>query len=588
MDVKTLVTGCLPRHRFRQAGLTAFVFLGALAVGACGGGGGGAPAASNSPDPVPAPSTPAPEAPKQFVDATDASGISYYNGYTFIQQDTTLSRMATGGVASGDYDRDGDIDVFIVRGDIGPNLLYQNDGSGFFVEVGVSAGVAFTATPTETYRHSGPAFADMDGDGDLDLFIGGLFGDPSLIYRNEGAGAAFTFTDVTPGSGIDELDRPNNISAAFGDYDLDGDADLFVTHWGTGFDPDVSNDTQNLWRNDSAGGVIRFTSVSDSAGIAPSIVTLPDPLALRPGADWSFSASFARIDGDLYPDIVVAADFNQSQVFLNNGDGTFDNATDVDVIIDYNGMGSALGDYDSDGDLDWFVSAIGEGDGEPNGDIGTLGNRLYRNTLGGPMAAGVFEDVTAAAGVADGDWGWGACFMDLENDGDLDIYHTNGWMGVFNDDTSRAFVSDGAGHFAENAADLGLDDEHEGRGIVCADFDNDGDTDILQLHRGYPVAATMWRNDTSGNNFLRVRLQGRAPNTEASGARIYVTSGGVTQMREIIIGNNYVSQNPTVQVFGLGSEPQVDELVVQWPDGTEETHGPYLAGQTIDITQPAL
>jgi hypothetical protein len=282
---------------------------------------------------------------------------------------------------------------------------------------------------------------------------------------------------------------------------------------------------------------------------------------------------------------VVTADFNTSQVFINQGDGTFRNATDVSVIIDYNGMGSALGDYDNDGDLDWFVSAIGEGDGQLNGDIGTLGNRLYRNTLGDPAATGIFEDVTSDAGVADGGWGWGACFLDLDNDGNLDIYHTNGWSGLFLDDTSRAFLADGSGRFLEKAAEFGLADEVEGRGIVCADFDNDGDTDILQLHRGYPQSATMWRNDARGNNFLRVSLAGRAPNTQASGARIYASVGNRTQMREIILGNNFVSQNPTVQVIGLGTASQVDALRVEWPDGTETVLGPVAAGQTLAIQQ---
>jgi hypothetical protein len=250
-------------------------------------------------------------------------------------------------------------------------------------------------------------------------------------------------------------------------------------------------------------------------------------------------------------------------------------------------MGSALGDYDDDGDLDWFVSAIGEGNGLPNGDIGTLGNRLYRNVAGEQAADRVFEDATGEARVADGGWGWGACFIDFENDGDLDIYHTNGWMDAFSEDPSRAFVADGAGRFVERAADLGLADQAEGRGIVCADFDNDGDVDILQLHRGFPVAVTMWRNDTNGNNFLRVVLEGRAPNTQASGARIHATVGNRTRMREIVLGNNFVSQNPVVQVFGLGTAAQVDALRIEWPDGTETALGHVAAGQTLVVQQDA-
>jgi hypothetical protein len=174
-----------------------------------------------------------------------------------------------------------------------------------------------------------------------------------------------------------------------------------------------------------------------------------------------------------------------------------------------------------------------------------------------------------------GGWGWGTCFIDFENDGNLDIYHTNGWS--FEDefalDVSRAFGGSGGGPFVYKAVALGLNDSNDGRGVVCADFDNDGDVDILQLHRGSPVSATFWRNDSSGNNFLTVKLAGLAPNTEAAGARIYLTVGTVTQMREIMIGSNYVSQNPTVQIFGLGPATAVDELRVEWPARVPATGG---------------
>jgi hypothetical protein len=571
--------------------LLAIVAFAVPLLAACGGGGGGGDAGVSAGAAPPLPTVPAPppppsQNPRQFVDATASSGIFYYIGYRSVPWHTDVSRIATNGAAAGDYDNDGDIDLFITRGDIGASLLYRNNGFGVFTEVAESAGLAWSANATENYRHSGPTFADMDGDGDLDLFVGGLFGDPSKIYRNEGAVGGFGFTDVTEDSGLGNLTKPHNISAAFGDYDLDGDLDLFVTHWGSYYPVEGPGDTQNLWRNDTSDGTIRFTSVSESAGISPSIVTLPDPKAVRQEADWTFSASFARINDDLYPDIVVAADFNNSQVFLNQGDGTFVNATDVSVIIDYNGMGSAVGDYDNDGDLDWFVTAIGTSNGELLNDIGTLGNRLYRNTQGDPGASGVFEDVTDAAGVADGGWGWAACFLDLNNDGNLDIYHTNGWANPIPADYSRAFISNGAGAFAESAAALGLDDDYDGRGVVCADFDNDGDTDVFLLHRGWPNSAALWRNDADTNNYLTVRLKGLAPNTEASGARIYATIGGQTQMREIIIGSNFVSQNPAVQVFGLGGASQVDELRVEWPDGSETNLGPVAAGQTVEIEQP--
>ena len=138
--------------------------------------------------------------------------------------------MFAGGVAAGDYDNDGDIDLFVVRGNRGgSNLLYRNDGDNTFTDVAGAAGVALTNV-TAAFRHSGPMFADMDGDGDLDLFIGGVQGDPSFLFQNNGDG---TFTDVTAGSGLDLIAAEQNISAAFGDYDLDGDLDMALAHWGT-------------------------------------------------------------------------------------------------------------------------------------------------------------------------------------------------------------------------------------------------------------------------------------------------------------------------------------------------------------------
>lgn len=490
--------------------------------------------------------------------------------------------------AAGDYDNDGDIDLFIVRGDIGPNLLYRNAGNLFFEEVADAAGVAFTRSATENYAHGGAMFADLDGDGFLDLFMGGLDGQPSRLFKNNGDG---TFTDVTAGSGIDAMLAAHTLSAAFGDYDLDGDLDMFLAHWGTPHDYSAPGDTENLWRNDSDATGIRFVSVSVSAGISPSILTLPDIRATN-SAEWdfTFAPAFARVNDDLYPDILSVADFNKSMYFVNNQDGTFSNATDTDVIIDGNGMGSAVGDYDNDGDLDWFVTSIlcENGSGFDCDVLTHYGNRLYRNDNG------AFVDATGSVGVASGGWGWGACFVDFENDGDLDIYHTNGWPFAddFNDfafDASRAFVGDGTGLFEDKAAEMGLDDTEQGRGVICADFDNDGDVDILLLHRSRGIAATLWRNDASSNNYLGIKLNGAAPNTEAVGARISITyNGGKTQMREIAINSNFVSQNPTVQTFGLGSASQADQLIVEWPDGQTTVFADVQAGQRMSIDHPDL
>lgn len=557
-----------------------------LLLSACGGGGSSNDETTRPPppsDPTDPPTTPivTPTESQGFTNVTAQSGISFEAGFTRAFSHPDVALTVPSGVAAGDYDNDGLIDLVIVRGDVGPNLLYRNLGELRFVDVAREAGIAWSNGSGENFRHGSPGLADLDGDGDLDLFLPGLGNDPSRLYKNNGDG---TFSDATAGSGLDLIQAEFNFSPAFGDYDLDGDLDMLLAHWGT---PRDLVETEHLWQNDSDEVGMLFTPVTLESGIAPSILTLNDPLTTLDDYDYSFAPSFARINEDAYPDVLMVADFNHTQVFHNLQDGTFTNATDIDVIIDGNGMGSALGDYDFDGDLDWFVSSILTRSEDAPIQISTIGNRLYRND------DGRFVDVTDEAGVADGGWGWGSCFIDFENDGDLDIYHTNGWReededSEFARDLSRAFVSDGEGKFEERGSELRLNDPYEGRGVVCADLDQDGDTDILLLHTSTNESATLWRNDTEGNNYLAVKLNGVAPNTDAVGARIRIRAGGREQMREVSLSNNFASHNPTEQLFGLGRASPVATLTVEWPDGSETLLQNLQVNQRLTLHHPRL
>lgn len=573
-----------------------------LMLAACGGGGNAAGGAATPPPPPPPPVA------RPFADVTSASGISFAVGYTPRPGNTTLVWDATsGGAAAGDCDGDTDIDLFITAGDggTGANRLYLNQlflnpqgarGNPLqFVDTAVGAGVAYTRGPGQNHRHSGPTFADMDGDGDLDLFLGALYGDPPKIFANDGN---CRFTDVTLNSPeIASIQADQTISAAFGDYDLDGDLDLFLTHWGT---PDSIYSahpvwtTEHLWQNRyEASGRIEFINVSVPSNVSAITRTTRDELGPQgeiQTSDLTFTPTFARIDADEWPDIALAADYATTQLLLNNGDGTFRNSAFPFLRDAQYGMGSSLGDFDNDGDLDWFVSSI---DGQ---DPFLMGNRFFRNLENG---TGIFSlaDATEAVGVVSGGWGWASCFLDIDNDRDLDIYHVNGWSQFifgqsFTQDTTPVFVQ-ANGTYVNRAQALGLDDTHNGRGVVCADFDEDGDVDILQLTYRLPNSAVLWENRTAaaGTNFLRVKLQGLAPNTEAAGARIYVTAGGVTQMREVTVGSNYISQNPTVQHFGLGAAATVELVRVVWP---ARVPGPGLApvqpAETVlpNATQPVI
>jgi hypothetical protein len=558
-----------------------------------------------------------------FVDVTAASNISYRVGYTrpfLTDSRRAVSESTFGGAAAGDCDRDGDIDLFITYGNTdgpngggGPNRLYLNQlaeqGNGLlFEDFAEPAGVANSRLDGRgNDRHSGPAFADMDGDGDLDLFLGGIFNDPSKIYENDGT---CRFTDVTSNSpDIEQMLATHTISAAFGDYDLDGDLDMFLTHWATLDSVYVGEDNRpresdHLWRNESDESGIRFVNVSEETGISDVTGQTRDkPFYIWPqDADFTFTATFARLNNDFWPDIAIAADFGTTQVAINDG-GTFLNL-DNPILEDAQfGMGSALGDYDNDGDLDWFVTSI-SGPGDDEIGLQPWGNRLFSND-GSPT---LFVDDTDELGVADGSWGWGACFLDVDNDANLDIYHTNGWSEPFlghvawRTASPRVFVKNDAGTYADESESLGLGPLDSSRGVVCADFDNDGDTDILELTDSAGNSARLWENRAAaaGRHSLRIRLEGLPPNTEASGARIFVKTGDTQQMREIMIGSNFTSQNPSIQVFGLGLANSADEILVEWPPVVSAAssnglgtllNGPVPAtqpGQTLVISHPGL
>ncbi len=500
----------------------------------------------------------------QFSDVTKQAGFNYQHGITVqIRGDLETRKLhISGGVAVGDYDKDGWVDLYVVRGDIGPNLLFRNLGDGSFEEVSVKARLV----SNEGAISSGPTFADFTGDGYLDLFVGGAGKTTPKLFKNRGDG---TFEDITPEYGIADLN--NSFSATFGDYDRDGDLDLYVSHWSLSH----NFDRNYLFDNDGKGG---FKDASLKAGLGNLIFS-------------DFTANFADVNSDGWPDLLIAADFKHTRLFINNRDGTFKDATDPAVITDENGMGAAVGDYDNDGDLDWFVTSIWDtvqADPNTQNTWASSGNRLYRN-----KGDGSFEDVTEFAGVRKGHWGWGSCFADFNNDGHLDIFHVNGFLrdesdsrdiSTFLDDPVLMFISNGDGTFTDQAQALGLDDTSQGRGVSCFDYDRDGDLDIFIANFG--AAPRLYRND-GGNklHYLGVSLKGKPPNTEAIGARVYVTSNGITQMRELRVGSNFESQNPVDAHFGLANATSVDELKIVWPDGKINVIHDVAADQVKSFAQ---
>jgi len=498
----------------------------------------------NAADPGPPPGVTAP-----FLDRTSASG---FGGLRFgpAIPNADEAGIIIGGVAAGDVDNDGDIDLFVVTEGTGDNTLYLNQGDGTF-----SASLLGALSNTPLFE-SGPLFVDYDGDGFLDIIMGGIRLNAAdrdelnsvRVYRNLGG---LDFVDVSATAGLTPPLTQDTYSISAADIHADQHLDLFLRHW-------VSADAQGggfLWRNDGGG---TFTDITSQAGL--------DDLQFTA----TFAANFSDIDGDNDLDLLIASDFGTSKVLVNNG-GVFSESTGS-VLTDQNGMGAAVGDYDGDGDMDWFVSSIfGEA---------SDGNRLYQND-----GSGTFTDVSESAGVRMGFWGWGSCFQDFDNDGWLDLFHVNGWrLGGNPPDPSRLFMSNGDGTFTETSSESGIVDYGDGRGVVCFDADRDGDIDIFISNNG--AAPRFYINELDKNNYLGVVLRGPSPNTQGIGALITITpSIGGTQVREIRAGNNFVSQDPAEAHFGLGDATSVD-LTVRWPDGLITQISDVPANQLLVVSHP--
>ena len=502
-----------------------------------------------------------------FTEVTDSAGIEHAHVNALADPEEAI--LMAGGGAVADHDRDGDPDLYLIGGGGGTNRLLRNNGDGTFTDVTAGSG-----TDLVNVHGTGPIFADVDGDGDRDLLVLSVHrwaqppgSDPDLpenrprLFLNNGSGV---YTEAGPASGF--TSGMPGYSATLGDLDRDGDLDLFMTHW-------VSDEDgfQYFWENDGA-GVFRDVTNDYLGGQISQLDR------------FSFTANITDLDRDGWPDVLLASDFGQSQIFmsdgLDGGDLTF-TAEQPAVLTDENGMGAAVGDYDNDGDMDWFVTSIWDPDGISEGNWGVSGNRLYRNT-----GDGTFEDATDEAGVRQGYWGWGACFADFDNDGNLDIFHENGFSidqaADFHTDPARLFLSNGDGTFTESAMAQGIDHVGQGRGIACFDYDLDGDLDILVMPNDQPVR--LYRNDVSDSAaHLGVVLADTGGNPDAVGARIELTTDGGSQIREVTAGNNYISSNPFRQHFGLGAAA-IQSLRITWPDGGERVIGHGLAaGHTLMV-----
>ena len=507
-----------------------------------------------------------------FKDATTEAGIDFrhVNG---AKGDYHLPETIGSGGAFFDYDTDGDLDLYLVNsGDLTGNdsegshksILYRNNGHGTFTDVTGTAGVGNTG-----HYGMGVACGDYDNDGDPDLYVTN-FG-ANVLYRNNGDG---TFTDVTETAGVG--DTLWGSSASYFDYDRDGYLDLYVVNY-LRYSLDVSyrpcgvhgirthchpknfeGAPDRLYRNNGDG---TFTDATQAAGFG-------DISGPHSGKGLGVVAADFNNDGD--PDLYVANDDTPNFLFYNNGDGTF---TEMGLLagcafsfdgVAQAGMGVDAGDFNGDGYLDIFVTNLSHET-----------NALYRNN-----GDGTFTDIVYEANLGKESYlfvGFGTRFFDYDNDGYSDIFIANGHIieaiAQVTDvltyaQRNQLFHNNGDGTFTEMSFESGAYFRREGvsRGAIFGDYDIDGDVDIVVTQSNQP--AVLLRNE-GGNrrNWARIKLVGVASNRDGIGARVTATIGAQSQMQEVRTGLSYLCSSDPRVLFGLGDYTRIDRLEIRWPSG---------------------
>ena len=512
-----------------------------------------------------------------FTDVTVEAGIQHPI-YTppspldcaFVLCDTDA---IVGGAAVGDVNADGWPDLY-VAGSTQPEHLYINQHNGTFVDEGIARGLA------QDLYSSGGAFADIDGDSDLDLVILTLNEARLYMYINDGMGN-FSEEGGPRGIALGDIPLPTtSYSVAFGDIDRDGWIDMLVGEWSVWAHPTCDQTRTRLLHNLGAPSPGYFEDVTFQAGLATG-----EPIV---GKSYVFGPSFTDLDGDGWQDLVMAGDFGTSQLYWNDETGAFIDGTaaaGIDPEGAVYGMGSTLGDVDKDGDLDWFITGIYDDRVAPND---RDGNRLYLNN-----GDRTFTDATDLWGVRDGQWGWGAAFWDCDNDADLDLIMTNGMLDVnglyaYHAATPfRSWINMGT-RMSDATVQHGLTDPRAGKGLLTFDYDRDGDLDVFVVNTSAQPA--LYRNDLdNGSHWLRVVLRGSGANTEALGAKVTLQSPGrAPQIREAGTASHYMGQSERVLHFGLGSDEAPVDLVVRFLSGALTVRANLAVDQTIEILEPAI
>jgi hypothetical protein len=546
-----------------------------------------------------------PKAPVVFEDVTDKTALASFKHKAGSPEKNYIFEVPSGGVAAFDYDGDGLTDIYLLNGSTFAALqnkerapraaLYRNLGNWKFEDVTEKAGVA-----NERWG-MGVAVGDYDNDGKPDMFVSN-FG-ISRLYHNNGDG---TFTDVAQKLGVAR--KGWSTGATWGDYDGDGRLDLFVPGY---LEIDFNNLPRSPSEANKPGAAGQNFCQFRGAPVMCGPRSLPgegdtlyhqktdgtfEDVSVKAGVSdpekfYGFSSAFVHINEDNLLDLIVVNDSTPKLLYINKGDGTFEETGyPSGVALNENGreqagMGLAIGDYDNDGRVDFHITNFSDDS-----------NVLYHND-----GEGNFTDVTFLAGLGEVTLpflGWGTVFIDYDNDGWQDVMVVNGHVYPAVDEhqwgTSYAQqpllfrnLKNGKFERVSAAPGSGLASAWCSRGLAAADLDGDGRIDLV-INNADSKPTVLRNVNASAGHWLNLRLIGdpaKKTPRDATGAIVYLSSDKTRQRQDLFSGGSYASQNDQTVHFGLGAATSVQKLEIRWPDGAMESVSVRGVDQKLTIAE---
>src|ERR1700733_2054328 len=544
----------------------------------------------------------------RFLESSKAAGIDFkHTASTFDPKlQHIMEQVSSMGAAVSvvDFDRDGWADIYVVNsGEGSHNALYRNLGNGTFRDVAAEVGLA-DVNSRETGVSTGAVWGDYDNDGYEDVLIY-KWGKPEL-YHNDGGKH---FTRVTEQAGLPKWVNAN--TAVWFDYDRDGKLDLFL---GGYYSEDV-----NLWHLTTTKMMPDSFEYANNGGRKYLFHNLGggrfEEVSAKVGIDsrrWALAAAAADLRSSGHPDLFVSNDYGVSELYFNDGNRFHEVGEKTGVgFAPKSGMNAAFGDILNQGKYAVYVSNISE-DG-----ILIQGNNLWLQKEGTAGDTLQYQNLARDFGVELGGWSFGAQFGDLNNDGTLDLYLTNGYISLDRNrsywydfskvaggnstiigdaknwpafegrslsgyQTKKVWINDGAAKFVDVAQAVGATDIYDGRSVALADLWNRGVLDVVVANQGGPLL--IYKNIVNPQNeWIEFSLQGSSSNRSAIGAQLTLYWNGQQQVQEVSGGSGFAAQNDRRLHFGLGRNPQIEKAVIRWPSGKVQTVENLVAGKLYNV-----